>query len=431
MSPFLKDYLRRWWWMIVIVALGQFAMMDSSRAQRMAPVLSLFAGVIPLLIDGARGFMRPVLQMPIGRPELAIRIWQLVVALPGVLTLVVVLAGHLIFGTPRSPIFPDWTAPFFCGFMALVTNGVMFATFSGMRPGRPKAAQQALVFFHMAVVFTCVLGPILSVHLLEDPLWLVLTYGVAAVSTWVGWRHRETMVSGSGQRPLAQLADQTAAIPRTHPCAPKGHGGWEYLFRNTAKMYAIWAVILGIMMWLYGYVLSAMASGLGRPMQSNFFSAENPGAIVMWLMVVAVAMRPVFQPRVLRMLPIRPAVMAALMLGMPLLASFVTMGLYSGVTWLFSANPSFDLVWNRTSQLLVFFLVGIPVILRWGMSMASLAIFFASFMVFVGLSSQYQNLVPAIALLPSACVSYWMIHRLLTRSSAPYRSRPTLPGYMR
>ncbi|MGB0581082.1 MAG: hypothetical protein ACPGVU_15400 [Limisphaerales bacterium] len=162
MSPYLKDYLRRWWWMIVIVAIAQGAMMESAKTQRMAPILSLFAGVIPWLVDSFRGYMRPVLQMPIGRPELAMRIWQMAVFLPGLLTFLVVLVAHVIFGTPRSPIFPDWTAPVFCGVVALATNGVMFATFSGAPTGKPKASQQALVLVHLGITFACVLGPMMS-----------------------------------------------------------------------------------------------------------------------------------------------------------------------------------------------------------------------------------------------------------------------------
>ena len=433
MNPLLQDYFRRWWWILVFVAVGQMAMMEpSAKTQRMAPVLSLFAGLIPLIFDGCRGFMRPVLQMPIGRPELAVRIWQLGVIIPGALTFVVVMTGQLIFGSPRSPIIPGWATPFACGFMALVTNGAMFATFSGMTPGRPKAPQQALVLFNLFIVFACVLGPIISKRLMEDPFWIVLTYGLAALCSWIGWHNREQMVCGSGQRPLAQLADTTAALPRTNPRAPGGSGGLPYLFANTAQMYAAWAVILGVMMWLFGFILTAMTNGLSKPIKGNFFSIENPGAIIMWLMVMAISMRPVFQPRVLRMLPIRPAVMAALMLGLPLLTGLVTMGAYSGVIWLATDNPRFELIWNRTTQIIIFFLVGIPVILRWGMSMIALTIFVSVFMFFVAITAKSPDLIPAYALLPAALASYWQIHRLLTRSSAAYRPRPSsLPGFTR
>ena len=76
--------------------------------------------------------------------------------------------------------------------------------------------------------------------------------------------------------------------------------------------------------------------------------------------------------------------------------------------------------------------MGIPVILRWGMSAVSITLLVAGYMIFVGVTSEYPNLIPVPALVPAAMVSYWLIHRLLTRSSAPYRSAPAwMPGYAR
>lgn len=264
---------------------------------------------------------------------------------------------------------------------------------------------------------------------MNDPLWLLLTYGAASLSTWIGWRNRDNLVSGAGQRPMAQLADQTAVVPRTNPRAPAGNGGWHYLFWNTAQMYAIWALIFSAMMWMFGYLFTAMSSLGTKPVVGNFFSIHNPGAIVMWLMIVAISLRPVFQPRLLRMLPIRPAMLAALMLGLPMLASIVTMGLAFGVISLFSSEPNVELLWNRASQLIIFFVVGIPVILRWRMSMVSLTLLLMSFMIFVGVTSEFRYLLPVPILLPAALASYWLIHRLLTRSSAPYKAPPTWPGF--
>ena len=107
----LKDYLRRWWWVLGGTVCGQMALMEPSiKAQRMAPLLSLFVGVIPLLIDLSRGYMRTLSLLPIRRQEIATKFWLISVAVPAALTIGVSFAGQTGFAyfQQKTLLNPGW-----------------------------------------------------------------------------------------------------------------------------------------------------------------------------------------------------------------------------------------------------------------------------------------------------------------------------------
>ena len=99
MNRVLRDYFRRWWWMIALAAGGQMLLMGApASGQRLAPLFSLFIGIIPVIFfDFSRGIMRALVQLPIRREEMASKLWLVTVVFPAVVTIVVSLAGPVVY----------------------------------------------------------------------------------------------------------------------------------------------------------------------------------------------------------------------------------------------------------------------------------------------------------------------------------------------
>ncbi len=433
----LKDYLRRWWWVLGGTVCGQMALMEPSiKAQRMAPLLSLFVGVIPLLIDLSRGYMRTLSLLPIRRQEIATKFWLISVAVPAALTIGVSFAGQTGFAyfQQKTLLNPGLVA--LHGLTAFLFCGTMFAAFAGRPSSTPeKTAAISAGFYILAVFFS--IGGLL--YLIMSNPWSgidwkgVVLAGFALLTTWYGWCNRENLVCQNAQPPMAALA-ALQLLPRVEKRSPKGSGGWIFLIQNTAHIYANFMVMMIIVMCGIGYLFSALELSSifkGATYSENFQSDDNPFTLGIWLCALGISLRPVLQPRLFRMLPIRPGALAGVIVGLPLLISFITMWVLYVVAWVLTDNP--QPAWNRTAQMAILFIVAGPVLLRWGMSNGSLAVVTMIFVILLGLTQNMRSIAPAAfcvwALIVAVPLCYWCMYRLLTRSSVPYRGQLfRLPG---
>lgn len=433
MNLLLRDYFRRWWWVILLTALGQMMLMEpSAKAQRMAPLLALFAGVIPLMWDVSRGHMRVLMQLPMRREKLATNYWLLVVVFPALVTFVASLAGQSAYAFSRPRAFADPMSSVINGLSAILICGTMLAAFSGKPTVGGGMKERLRTGLQVLIILFSVGGMIMMFQSWSSVKTTVAMVGFASFATWTGWRNRGHMIGGSAQSSRAYLEHLGTLTPRTHPRAPVGAGGWSYLIRTTAHAYAYMAALMFVMTGVLAYLFSVVGKAvnifqLGQDPVEQFFSADSPFMLGVWMVLTAVSMRTVVQPRVWRMLPIRPGVLTGILMVTPLLLSFITMWLFFGFTWMVSDTHP-EPAWSRSVQLALFFVVSVPVILRWGMSVASLGTLSAVFMLSAIIIPVMKGTIfpylaaPALVVVLPWC--YWLTHRLLTRSSAPYRSQP-------
>jgi hypothetical protein len=444
----LKDYLRRWWWVIAMAVVGQVALMEPSiKAQRMAPLLSLFVGVIPILMDLSRGYMRTLSLLPIRRQEIATKFWLIAVAIPAGITIGISLVGQagLAYFQQRTPLNPGLVAVH--GLTAFLFCGTMFAAFAGRRSTTPgKTAAINAGFYILAVFFS--IGGLL--YLIMSNPWRGIDSGgnswggidwkggvlagFAMLTTWYGWCSRENLVSQNSQSTTAHLA-ALQLLPRVEKRSPQGSGGWIFLIQNTARAYAIITVMMVMLMGGCSFVFSFLdTSTLFKNVthSEGFQGNDNPFTLGIWLCTIGFSLLPALQPRLFRMLPIRPGIMAGLTVGLPLLISFITMWVLYCVAWIVTDDP--QPAWNRATRMAILFVVAGPVILRWGMSRVTVVAMAVMFLLLLGVTSKSQSVAVtgfgSWALILAVPLCYWFTYRLLTRSSVPYRGQLfRLPGF--
>lgn len=432
MSWVLKDFLRRWWWAIGLTVVGQMALAEpSSGSQRMAPLLALFAGHIPLMFDTSRGYMRVLVQLPMRRQELAAKCWLLIVVFPAVLTFVASLTIQTLSAFFQSKAFAGPLSPVVHGLSAFLICGTMFAAFSGKTSNQGEHTSRLLTGLNTLILLFTIGSPFMLMRSESNENWMIVMAGFASMATWIGWRNREFLIAGSAQPQTAYLNHLATLVPRTQPRAPVGAGGWSYLIRSTAHAYANCVVMMFVMMIVLAYLFSFIGKAvkvfqLGENPVEQFLSAENGYTLGVWLVAMAVSLRTVVQPRVWRMLPVRTGVLTGMMMGLPLLFSFITMWLFFGVNWLVTDAVNLEPSWSRAAQFALFFIITVPVVLRWGMTTGALVTLTFVFMIFAAIAASMPqsalSQVSALALIVVTPVCSWLTHRLLTRSSAPYRS---------
>jgi hypothetical protein len=444
----LRDYLRRWWWVIALTILGQMALMEpSTKAQRMAPLLSLFVGVIPILMDLSRGFMRTISLLPIRRREIATKFWLMSVAIPAGITIGISLVGPAGFAYFQQKIFLNPGLVAVHGLTAFLFCGTMFAAFAGRPAPTPgKAAAINAGCYILAVLFS--IGGLLYL-IMSNPWrgvdssgnsWAGIDWkegllaGFALLTTWYGWCSRENLVRQNSQPTAAHLAALQPLLPRVEKRAPKGRGGWIFLLQNTARAYAIITVLMVILMGVCSFAFSFLDTATlfrNTTHAEGFQGNDNPFTLGIWLCTIGFSLLPALQPRLLRMLPIRPGIVAGLTVGLPLLISFITMWVLYCVAWIATDDP--QPAWNRATRMAVFFVVAGPVILRWGTSRVTVIAMAVLFLLLLGITSNSRSVFVtgfcSWALIAAVPLCYCFTYRLLTRSSVPYRRQLfRLPG---
>jgi len=443
MNLVLANYFRRWWWVLALAVAFQMLLVGSSFAGRKTNVmfLPMFAGPFLLLMDTQRGLIRALTPLPVARAEMGRKFWLATVLLPAIATVVVLLAGQLLYSlfTPKAFIDLGWLGLHGC--LAFLMCGSMFYAFTGMATG-PAAASAGAVrsqFFGAlwgvtaggSVIFTMSVTLDALVNGLTGKILLPLTI----IATWLGWQERERMIAfKAGVFAGRDIAPASPALVPVY--GPRGFGGIPFLVANMARSYVFFAMLIVGGLFAFGCIMYFNQAPM-HPLDvgQHLLAGYNPGTVGIWLAINAVSLGPVFMIRALRTLPLKSTSITALLIGLPVIVSIVTGTLMYGLASFTTNDGLIASAAHRSAQSVLLLTIAVPMLLRWGVSPITFGAIIGVIPLAVVLSlpklgwySSDYFLPVALLIVVPLCT--WITHRLVLCGSAPYRGElMSMPGW--
>ncbi len=345
MKRLILDHYRRWWWVLVLAAVVEFAIGVSTSGRALENTfdmassiqiqVALFTGAFLLAFDFQHGLARTVAALPLTCKQIGRAWWLATVGIPAV-----ALNAILILGAETFQLFhPDKTVPFvrlaLCGLVTLLWLGIgftiIFSTSRGWYGNWWVRARN--VFFSMMWGLMIGGGFLFFQDVLKAPVKFGCFLAVGGSLTVFGWFRAEQFVIGRASFRLAGLQSKD---PRGQHRAPAGFGGIPYLISTTFVRSFLIGLVMFVMMPVF-LALQGHLTSLKRVMDSI---AGVGNTMPFWLIIIFAIMPTLLQIRLLRTLPMSATKLTAVMIGLVLLPLIAVGAFVAGVSGLTSGTPS-------------------------------------------------------------------------------------------
>ena len=341
MKRLILDHFRRWWWVLALAGVVEFAIGVSTSGRSAENTfdlastfqfqVALFTGTFLLGFDFQRGLARTVSALPLTSKQIGRAWWLATVGIPAV-----VLTALLILGAETFHLFhPDKALPFgrlaLSSLVTLLWLGIgftiIFSTSRGWYGNWWERARN--VFFGITWGLMIGSGFWFLKDVLKDPVKFGCFLGVGTALTAFGWFRAEQFVMGRASFRIAGLQSND---PRGQHRAPVGFGGIPYLISTTF----IRSFLIGLAMFIMMPVFLALQGNMKSLQRFMESTAGMGNTMPFWLIIIFSTMPALLQLRFLRTLPVSATKLTAVMIGLVLLPLIALGAVVAGISGIFS-----------------------------------------------------------------------------------------------